>query len=71
MFEKENLVPLAERCVSTFLQAFLGIVAAVPVVGLDADIWQAGAASGVGAVLSVLKSYVATKKGDGSTDLLK
>ena len=71
MFDVENLKPLAERCVATFLQAFLGIVAAGPVVGMDADIWQAGAAAGVGAVLSVLKSYVATKKGDGSTDLLK
>lgn len=71
MFTKENLTPLAERCVATFAQAFLGIVAAGPVVGMNADVWQAGAAAGIGAVLSVLKSYVATKKGDGSTDLLK
>tara|TARA_X000000368_G_C22429337_1_gene449695 strand:- start:78 stop:293 length:216 start_codon:yes stop_codon:yes gene_type:complete len=71
MFSKENLTPLAEKMVATFLQAFLGIVAAGPMVGMEADVWKAGAASGVAACLSVLKSYVATKRGDGSTDLLK
>ncbi len=71
MFDKTQLQDLGERCVMTFAQAFLGIVAAGPVVGMDADIWKAGGAAGLAAVLSVLKSYVATKKGDGSTNILK
>ena len=71
MLTEGNPTPLAERCVATFAHAFVGIVAAGPMVGMDADVWKAGAAAGVAAVLSVLKSYVATKKGDGSTDLLK
>ena len=69
--DKKALTDLGERCVMTFAQSFLAIIMAGPMVGMDADILKAGAAAGVAAVLSVVKSYVATKKGDGSTDLLK
>ena len=70
MFDKTQLQDLGERCAMTFAQSFLGIVAVGPMVGMDADVLKAGAAAGVAAVLSVLKSYIATKKGDGSGNLL-
>tara|TARA_R100000808_G_scaffold7255_4_gene21472 strand:- start:9059 stop:9277 length:219 start_codon:yes stop_codon:yes gene_type:complete len=68
--DKKALSDLGERCLMTFAQSFLAIVTAGPMVGMDADVFKAGAAAGVAAVLSVLKSYVATKKGDGSGNIL-
>tara|TARA_R110002012_G_scaffold318515_2_gene537080 strand:- start:2468 stop:2686 length:219 start_codon:yes stop_codon:yes gene_type:complete len=68
--DKKALTDLGERCVMTFAQSFLAIVTAGPMVGMDADIFKAGAAAGVAAVLSVLKSFVASKKGDGSGNIL-
>ena len=68
--DKKALTDLGERCVMTFAQSFLAIVTAGPMVGMDADIFKAGAAAGVAAVLSVLKSFVASKKGDGSVNIL-
>ena len=70
MFDQAQLKDLGERCVMTFAQSFLAIVTAGPMVGMDDDIFKAGAAAGVAAVLSVLKSYVASKKGDGSGNIL-
>ena len=54
MFDQAQLKDLGERCVMTFAQSFLAIVTAGPMVGMDADIFKAGAAAGVAAVLSVL-----------------
>jgi hypothetical protein len=48
---------LLERVLSTFLQAFIGgIVITTP---LDASMWHAAAAGGVGAALALLKGLVA------------
>ena len=50
MFKESNLKDLGERCAMTFIQAFLGIVAAGPLVGMDVEPMKAGAAAGVAAV---------------------
>ena len=71
MFEKEKLQDLGERCVMTFAQAFLGIVAAGPMGGMDVEPMKAGAAAGVAAVLSVVKTNVAQHSGAKSRNLLK
>ena len=47
MFKDSNLKDLGERCAMTFIQAFLGIVAAGPLVGMDVEPMKAGAAAGV------------------------
>lgn len=48
---------LAERVLATFLQAFVGgIVITQP---LDASMWYAAGAGGVGAVLALLKGLAA------------
>ena len=54
----------------TFIQAFLGIVAAGPLVGMDVEPMKAGAAAGVAAVLSVVKTYVAQHSGDKSGSII-
>jgi len=70
MFKEANLKDLGERCAMTFIQAFLGIVAAGPLVGMDVVPMKAGAAAGVAAVLSVVKTYVAQHSGDKSGSII-
>lgn len=53
---------LAERVLATFLQAFVGgIVVTQP---LDASMWYAAAAGGVGAAVALLKGLAARVWGD-------
>ena len=66
MFKESNLKDLGERCAMTFIQAFLGIVAAGPLVGMDVEPMKAG----VAAVLSVVKTYVAQHSGDKSGSII-
>ena len=68
--DKKALSDLGERCLMTFAQSFLAIVTAGPMVGMDADVFKAGAAAGVAAALSCAKSFLATRKGDGSGNIL-
>lgn len=61
---------LAERVVSTFLQAFLGaIVVSSP---FSLSMWQNAAVAGVAAGFALVKGVVARLRGDGnSASLIK
>lgn len=61
---------LAERVVSTFLQAFLGaLVVSTP---FDLSMWQNAAVAGVAAGFALVKGVVARLRGDGnSASLIK
>lgn len=59
-----NLVDLAERAAMTFAQAFLGALVAT-----DLSSSKGAMMAGVAAVLSLVKSLAASKKGDGTPNL--
>jgi uncharacterized membrane protein len=62
MISPEFLRDAAERVVSTYLQAFLGLLIVSGVTDLDAI--QSAAIAAVPAALSALKALLATKFGD-------
>jgi len=62
---------LAERCISTFLQATGGMIAVDQIVDMGADQWKLVLGAGGAAVLSMLKGYVAARfTGDNSCSLI-
>jgi len=56
---------VAERAALTFIQAFLAVF-----IVTDITSASGAAAAGVAAALSVIKSFVATRIGDGSASLV-
>lgn len=59
MFDTSFLHDMAERAISTYIQAFLGFLVAAQVV--DFSTVRVAAISAVPAVLSVLKSIIAAR----------
>ena len=55
------LVDLSERCVWTFVEAFLGTVTGAALLGLDVAPIHAGAVAGLSAVLAVVKGFAGSR----------
>ena len=64
MITKTQLRDVAERAAWTFVQAFLAVFAVA-----DLSTAKAAAVAGVGAALSVLKGFVATRVGGPNAGL--
>ena len=60
---------LFERCGATFVQAAVATISGNSFLDMGVSNWKLVAASGFAAVLSVLKSWAATKVGDKSCSL--
>jgi hypothetical protein len=69
--DREVILDLVERCATTFIQVFCATIAAATITELDMTLAESALTSGAGAVLSILKSFMATKMGDGSASLIK
>ena len=61
---------LLERCAATFVQAAVATISGNSFLDMGVSNWKLGVASGFAAVLSVLKSWAATKGGDSSCSLV-
>tara|TARA_R110002124_G_scaffold286198_1_gene466329 strand:- start:682 stop:894 length:213 start_codon:yes stop_codon:yes gene_type:complete len=57
---------LAERALSTFIQAFLGVLATSQLVQIDASLVEGALLAGISAALSVIKGSLASKAPLGS-----
>jgi|TARA_R110000824_G_scaffold364777_3_gene553219 hypothetical protein len=69
--DRETALDLGERCAATFIQVFAATIAAASFTELDISILESALTAGVGSVLSILKSFAATKMGDGSASIVK
>lgn len=65
MFDANIYKQVAERAILTFAQSFLAVFTVT-----DVSSAKGAAVAGVAAVLSVVKSFVATRIGDSSTTSL-
>jgi len=63
-------VDLLLRTIRTFASSFLGFLIALPVFSLDYGVLQAAVAASIPAVLTVVKSGLASKVGDHETAAL-
>ena len=62
---------LIERAVLTGVQSYLGIMGANQLMDMNAQSQEMALAAAIGAALSVIKSAVASKLGEGTADLLE
>ena len=69
--DRETLLDLGERCSATFVQVFAATIAASSFTELNISLFESALTAAVGSVLSILKSYAATKMGDGSASIIK
>ena len=60
---------LLERCAATFVQAAVATISGNSFLDMGVSNWKLVIASGFAAVLSVLKSWAATKVGDRACSL--
>ena len=65
----KEYLDLLERCAATFVQAAVATFSGNRFLDMGVSNWKLVAASGFAAVLSVLKSWAATKVGDKSCSL--
>lgn len=63
MFTKAFLIDLAERALSTYVQAFIGFLVA-GATEINVSTLEAAALAAIPAALSALKSVIATQVGD-------
>ena len=57
----DELKDMLERAIWTFLESFIGALTISPLVGVDANSLQIAAIAGVGAALSVIKTFAKKK----------
>ena len=65
----KEYLDLLERCGATFVQAAVATISGSSFLDMGVCNWKLVAASGFAAVLSVLKSWAATKVGDKSCSM--
>ena len=65
----KEYLDLLERCGATFVQAAVATISGNSFLDMGVSNWKLVIASGFAAVLSVLKSWAATKVGDKSCSL--
>jgi len=65
----KEYLDLLERCGATFVQAAVATISGNSFLEMGVSNWKLVVASGFAAVLSVLKSWAATKIGDSSFSL--
>ncbi len=66
----KEYLDLLERCGATFVQAAVATISGNSFLEMGVSNWKLVVASGFAAVLSVLKSWAATKIGDSSFSLV-
>ena len=65
----KEYLDLLERCAATFVQAAVATISGNSFLDMGVSNWKLVIAAGFAAVLSVLKSWAATKIGDRSCSL--